>query len=197
MYLCTRPYQAILSKLHETCSTRTTGTSTTRRVLQLRNLYGLPNRLDHEKRALRHDKEVNLLDLHNRDMSHRVQQLGNAYGPTNRLDHREQPLRRDGEMNLHDLHNRDVDHRVQELQPWNHRGLLNSKTMEICLCTMKEMSTTLKNCNRGNSAVFLQCERKSLRSLTHEQESAVEPSIALKYEGQKRVNFSKSLRKLT
>ena len=33
--LCTGPYQLTLSKLDDTCSTRTTGTSTIRRVLQL------------------------------------------------------------------------------------------------------------------------------------------------------------------
>ena len=41
------------------------------------------------------------------------------------------------EVNLHDQNNRDIDHRVQELQSWNHHGLLNSKTMEICLCPSK------------------------------------------------------------
>ena len=60
--LCKGPYQHILSKLHETCSTRTTGTSTTQRVLQIRNLYGPPDRPDHGNRPLRHDREVNLLD---------------------------------------------------------------------------------------------------------------------------------------
>ena len=52
-----------------------TGTLTTRRVMQLRNLYGLPDRLDHEKRTLRHDGEVNLHDQHNRDIGYRVLQL--------------------------------------------------------------------------------------------------------------------------
>ena len=60
----------------------------------------------------------------------------------------------------------DIDHLVQELQLVNNYGLLNSKNMEICLCTMKEMSTTLKNCNCGISAVFCSLNRKSLRKLT-------------------------------
>ena len=63
---------------------------------------------------MRHDGEVNLLDLHNRGIENRVQQLwkqkvrrtvwtmGTATAPH-------------GEMNLLDLHNRDIGLRVQQL----------------------------------------------------------------------------------
>ena len=43
--------------------------------MQLRNLCGLPDRLDHEKRPLRHEEEVNLHDQNNRDIDHRDQEL--------------------------------------------------------------------------------------------------------------------------
>ena len=39
------------------------------------------------KLPLRHNGEMNLVDLHNRDNSHRVLQLGSVYVPTNSLDH--------------------------------------------------------------------------------------------------------------
>ena len=68
--------------------------------------------------------------------------------------------------NLHDMHIRDINNFDLELQLGNNYGLLNSKTMEICLCNMKEMSTTLKNCNCGIAAVYCSVNRKSLRELT-------------------------------
>ena len=79
---------------------------------------------------------------------------------------------------------------VEELQPWNLDGLLNSKTMETCLCATTGMLTTLKkNCNCGTSTVM----HLSIRAYNLLQElhlwngqiywqhhvSRVEPSIAL------------------
>ena len=80
----------------ENSSICTTGTSSVRRVLQLRNLDGPPDRLDHGNQPLRHDREVNLLDPHNRDIDHRVLQLRNLYGLPRR-DHGELSMRHERE----------------------------------------------------------------------------------------------------
>ena len=95
VYLCTRPYQL----------TQPTNRYVEHLVneLQLENLYGQLNSLDHGKPTLRHDKDntncncgstndspqrhLNQHDEHSRDIDHHVQQLGNASDPTNSQDH--------------------------------------------------------------------------------------------------------------
>ena len=96
----------------ETSSTCTTWTSISRRVLQRRNLYGPPS--DHGNRPLRHDREVNLLDLHNRDIGHRVQQLWNVHGHTNSWTMEPASAPRRGSEPARPV-NRDVDHHVKQL----------------------------------------------------------------------------------
>ena len=66
------------------------------------------------------------------------------------------PWEKTSAVNDLDMHNRDVDHLVQELQPWSHRGLLNSKTLGIRLCTTTGKSTTIDELHLRIFRSFLQ-----------------------------------------
>ena len=79
-----------------TCWTCTTGTSAT--VFSTWGRKWSDEQSGPWELPLRHDGEMNLFDLHNRDFDNRVQQLGNVYGPTNSLDHEKLPLRQERDV---------------------------------------------------------------------------------------------------
>ena len=162
--LCTGLYLHTLSKLHETCSTRTTGTLTTRRVLQLRNLYGPPDRPEHENRPLRHDRDdVNVgtrHDLQNRGIDHLVYEQIEIHdgpqqsGPWGSLCATTGKLKA---WNQHDLRNRGTDHHVEK-QLGSLYGRKESGDFSTSLRSMNRMSMTSDELQLRRLRSFLQCE---------------------------------------